>query len=92
MQHAGKIAEILGFSGIDFIAGPYFESKRKDENGIQIDLAFSRSDNVITLCEMKYSNPPISKDVIPEVEKKLIICSKSFPEKQYKKYWLRKNL
>lgn len=39
--------------------------------GVQIDLVFDRPDNVITACEMKYSNRPVGVEVIPEMERKV---------------------
>ena len=38
---------------------------------MQIDLMFDRQDNVITLCEMKYSRSPVGVEVISEVENKV---------------------
>ncbi len=69
-NHAYIISQILGFSGIEYSVGPYFR-KSTEEAGVQIDLMFDRQDNVITLCEMKYSRAPIGVDVIGEVENKV---------------------
>ncbi|MBU0505584.1 MAG: ATP-binding protein [bacterium] len=69
-EHAGIISQLLGFSGIDFVVGPYFKPSNSGQKGCQIDLLFDRADKVITLCEMKYRLTPIGKDVIAEVEKK----------------------
>lgn len=38
-----------------------------------MDLVFDRADDVLTLCEMKYSRNPIGVDVIPEVEGKVAL-------------------
>ena len=70
-RHAVKIAEILGFMGIDYTYGSYFDLKKSLEEKVQIDLVFMRADNVITICEMKYSFSPVGKDIIAEVEKKV---------------------
>jgi AAA+ ATPase superfamily predicted ATPase len=72
INHIKKISEILGISGIDFRVGPYFRHKSEHE-GVQIDLLFDRSDNVITICEMKYREGPCGVEVIAEVEKKVSI-------------------
>jgi hypothetical protein len=72
LQHANIISAILGFSGIDFTAGPYFvPSKKGAAEGVQIDLVFDRPDKVITACEMKYSARPVGVEVIPEMERKV---------------------
>lgn len=85
MNHAGKISEILGFSGVDFTYGPYFVAPTKNIPGVQIDLLFSRSDNVITLCEMKYSLTPESTTLIDEVERKAAILQSAFKRKTIQK-------
>ncbi len=68
--HANLIAEKLGISGINYSYGPYFKT-RNDKNGFQIDLLFDRQDNVISLCEIKYTNKKIGVDIIEEVEQKV---------------------
>ena len=71
LQHTNIISRILGFSGIDFTAGPYFSPARKDRAGVQVDLIFDRADHVLTVCEMKYSRQPVGVEVIAEVDKKI---------------------
>jgi hypothetical protein len=39
--------------------------------GYQWDLVFDRSDKVLTLCEIKYSNAPVGMGVIREFEERL---------------------
>ncbi len=85
VEHAAKISEIMGFSGIDFTFGPYFNAPKKGSPGVQIDLLFDRKDNVITLCEMKYSLSPVGTDIIEEVEKKAIILQGKFRNKTIQK-------
>jgi len=85
VEHAAKISEILGFSGIDFSFGPYFNAPGKDAPGVQIDLLFDRKDNVITLCEMKYSLSPVGMDIIEEVQRKAEIINNKFKNKTIQK-------
>ncbi len=85
MDHAGKICDILGFSGIEFSFGPYFDAHGKDKDGVQIDLLFDRQDNVITLCEMKYSLSPVGMGLIKEVERKAEILKRKFKRKTIQK-------
>lgn len=68
-----KIAEILGFSGVDYTAGTMFNSKiaSKNSSGYQIDLAFKRRDRVLTLCEIKYKESAIGVEVIQDMENKI---------------------
>ena len=70
MDHVSKISEILGFSGIEFTFGPFYESQKNGVPGVQIDIVLDRKDNVITLIEAKYSRNPIGTNVIQEVERK----------------------
>ncbi len=81
LRHAGRIAEILGFSGIDFSFGPYFRAPSRDREGLQIDLLFQRADDVLTLCEMKCSVAPVGMKVVQEVERKAELLQRAFPSK-----------
>ncbi|MCP4138650.1 MAG: ATP-binding protein [bacterium] len=85
IHHAGIICKILGFSGIEFSYGPYYSSPAKDRSGVQIDLLFDRKDNVITLCEMKYSLAPVGISIIEEVERKVNILQEKFGNKTIQK-------
>lgn len=85
MEHAGKICSILGFSGIEFSFGPYFEAAGKNKSGVQVDLLFDRKDNVITLCEMKYSLTPVGMGIIKDVERKAEILKSKFKKKTIQK-------
>ncbi len=68
--HADRIAEEAGFGGIRYDSGAWF--RRKDQlTGAQIDLLFRRADRVITVCEMKFTDQKIGKEVIRQVEKKI---------------------
>lgn len=67
-----QIAAILGFKGIKYRSGAYFSRRTVEEDpGYQIDLLFDRDDKVLTICEVKYSQTPISSKVIDEFERKL---------------------
>ncbi len=67
-----QIATLLGFKGVKYHSGAYFSRKTAEEEpGFQIDLLFDRDDKVLTICEIKYSQTPISTKVIDEFERKL---------------------
>ena len=58
LRHLAQIKHKLGISGIGTEA---FSWRSKDyKPGAQIDLLISRKDNVINLCEMKYSLHPVT--------------------------------
>lgn len=69
-QHHDILAQKLGFSAVDYQYGSYF-GRDDQKTGYQVDLLFSRADQVLTLCEIKFRNRPIGKEVIPEVLKKI---------------------
>ena len=52
--------------------GPIFQQKNSDtESGFQIDLAYLRNDNMITICEIKNLNTAANTSVIREFNHKL---------------------
>jgi hypothetical protein len=85
IEHAAKISKILGFSGIEFTFGPYFNAPKKDSSGVQIDLLFDRNDNVMTLCEMKYSLTPVGIGIIEKIARKAEILQNKFKNKSIQK-------
>ena len=68
INNALYVAERLGFADKVESFGPYY---RKGESGIQVDLIYYRSDDTISVCEMKLQSAPISTEVIPAFEAKL---------------------
>ncbi len=65
LQHLPQIKAALGFSAVISTAHSWtFKPKREDadQRGVQIDLLIERNDEVINLCEMKYSNDLYSID------------------------------
>lgn len=69
-----QIAALLGFQGVKYRSGSYFSRKaEEEERGFQIDLLFDRDDKVLTICEIKYTQTPLSLKVIDEFEKKMTL-------------------
>lgn len=57
LWHIPQIKQALGIAGV--ASGVYswtYQPKSKDEEGTQIDLLIDRNDQVINLCEMKFSS------------------------------------
>jgi len=54
-KNAAVIAARLGFSGVNYEAGPWFARKGLAGHGAQVDLLFRRADKVLTLCETKHA-------------------------------------
>lgn len=67
LKNAMDIAKKLGFDDKVMTYGPFF---KKGDDKFQCDLIFYRSDQTITICELKYYSEPVSTKVIAEVEKK----------------------
>jgi len=66
-KHAMRLAALMGFGDEVLTASPYFE---KGDRAFQIDLLYERSDKVITICEIKHHNTPLTTKIIPEMERK----------------------
>ena len=68
------IAKILGFSGIQYKSGVFFNRKAEEQlSGYQIDLIFERNDKVITVCEIRYLQNKVDTTIIAEFEAKLAL-------------------
>lgn len=67
-----RIAKLLGFDAVNYTVGAFFDRKTTAETpGFQIDLVFDRADNVLSVCEIKYLQVPVSSRVIREMESKI---------------------
>jgi len=71
LQHALEISRIVGFSAVGFTMGPYFSPARRGAPGVQVDLVFDRADDVLTVCEMKYSSNAVGVEVISSMKRKI---------------------
>ncbi len=67
LRHSGLLAERMGFRDRVLLATPHFG---KGDQRFQVDLLYQRSDNVITVCEIKHRNKPVTRDIIPEMDRK----------------------
>ena len=74
MKHTDNIKQALGISGV-FTETSAWRHSPKDGNGAQVDLLLDRADNVISICEMKFSNAEfaIDKTYATELKNKLDI-------------------
>jgi hypothetical protein len=60
MKHVDAIKDALGIAGVRSVEGSWIG--KGDESGAQVDLLIDRDDNVINLCEMKFSTGPFRID------------------------------
>lgn len=70
LQHAYAIEHALGISGVSTEASPW---TAQGDGGAQIDLLFDRADNVISICELKFTEAPfvITKPYASSLQNKL---------------------
>lgn len=76
MQHEHQILSALGISGISCsIYSWTFHPKEEYEKGTQVDLLIDRSDSVINLCEIKFSNKPyiLTKEYDEELRHRMAV-------------------
>jgi AAA+ ATPase superfamily predicted ATPase len=67
LRHSGLLARRMGFRDDVLLATPHFG---KGDQKFQVDLLYQRIDRIITVCEIKHRNKPITRDIIPEMDRK----------------------
>ena len=67
-NHISQIKNALGITGVESMEYSWKSITREDKKGAQIDLLIDRMDNVVNLCEMKYSSEPFRIDAAYEEE------------------------
>ncbi len=70
IKQTEKIQQVLKIDQLVKNQGSYFSRATTAQNGLQIDLMFDRHDQIVTLCEIKYTNRPVGTELIDEVERK----------------------
>jgi hypothetical protein len=74
LNHVDQIKGILGIQGVQ--SQEYSWRSRQSDPGAQIDLMINRRDDVINLCEMKFTTEPFS--ITPEFERQMIHKMETF--------------
>ncbi len=62
LLHSRQIKERLGISGVLTSEYSWFLAASDNRPGVQIDLVIDRNDEVVNLCEMKYTKAPFTID------------------------------
>ena len=84
-RNAHLFAKILGFSGVDYEAGSFFDRKSDEqEPGFQIDLMYIVRGSKIFICEIKYFDGKMGPEVGAQVKKKIQLFGQRMPK--YKNY------
>lgn len=60
LWHLPQIKNALGIAGVSSECYTWRENSNKESKGYQIDLIIDRKDNIINLCELKFSNSQYS--------------------------------
>lgn len=81
MHHVPTVVKRMGLEGLKYNAGPYFNAATKKSSGLQVDLLLDRTDQVLSVIEMKYSSTPVGIQIIPELERKLEWLREKFKTK-----------
>ena len=91
LQHIEKIKKALGIQGVYSENYSFYQTKRMDNNGAQIDLVIDRKDGVINLCEMKFYDglyPFSAKDAEKTRRQKYVFKEITHTRKQLFSTWI----
>jgi uncharacterized protein len=77
---AYELAAKMNFSDKLISFGPFYQ-----KNEFQIDLIYFRNDNVIVICEIKFTDKPVPASVIIDTEKKIYQMQSQFPSYTFQK-------
>jgi len=84
-KHIDQIGQALGLDNIAYVTGGwrFIPPKKSKDNGAQIDLLFDRDDEVITICEIKYSDKlfVIDKAYAKSLNQKIDVFERNFPSR-----------
>lgn len=85
-KHIDEIESTLGIENLVTARSSWKSQVKKNasERAAQVDLLFERKDNVVNLCEIKFTENPydVSKDEAIILKNKILRFSEEFPKKQ----------
>jgi hypothetical protein len=85
MQHIYQIKMALQIAGVTSQESSFVVSGDNDADGMQIDLLIDRADDVVNVCEMKYSksNYAITKSYAGKLQKRINALEQTQPDKKF---------
>ena len=85
MQHIYQIKMALQIAGVTSQESSFVVSGDNDADGMQIDLLIDRADDVVNVCEMKYSksNYAITKSYAEKLQKRIDVLEHTRPDKKF---------
>ncbi|MBQ8487717.1 MAG: ATP-binding protein [Prevotella sp.] len=85
MQHVSQIKMALQIAGVASHESSLIVSGDDDTDGMQVDLLIDRADDVVNVCEMKYSksNYAITKSYAEKLQKRMNVLEQTLPDKKF---------
>ena len=83
MQHVHQIKTAMQIAGVASVESALIVKGSKNNNGMQIDLLIDRADNIVNVCEMKYSKAPftVAKTYAEKLSKRIAHLESALPKK-----------
>jgi len=85
LQHIRQIKMALQIAGVTSQESSLVANGDNDTDGMQIDLLIDRADDVVNVCEMKFSksNYVITKSYAEKLQKRIDALEQARPDKKY---------
>ena len=98
-DHMSQIKNSLGIAGVLSAESTFYRSGSDDTKGVQVDLVIDRGDNVVNLCEIKFSTHEyeINKEYDMSLKRKVDVfrestgCNKTIIVTMITTYGIKKN-
>lgn len=83
MQHIHQIKTAMQIAGVASRESALIVKGSKNNDGLQIDLLIDRADNIVNVCEMKYSKAPftVTKTYAEKLSKRIAHLESALPKK-----------
>ena len=85
MQHVHQIKTAMQIAGVASVESALIVKGSRNNDGMQIDLLIDRADDIVNVCEMKYSKAPftITKTYVEKLSKRIAHLESTLPEKSF---------
>ena len=83
-SHINQIRHALGISGVSTEVAKWVVQGNDEQQGSQIDMLLDRADNIVNICEIKFSNGPyvITKQYDLALRERIQILSSYLPKRK----------
>ena len=85
MQHIAQIKQALQIAGVSTNESSLITHAKGEHEGMQIDLLIDRADDIVNVCEMKYSKAPyiITKSYAEKLTQRIVALEESRKDKTF---------